>query len=189
MTSQNLAQDHDARIARLQPLLDSFEHTHSIRQFLYNLSTKKGFYCESCSLANTPGSCGPTCSLLKPPSKVDYDPLDNRWHRNMISDHRLFLRIVDNMTRYALEATEKRVSGWERATEDLRLHSLSDCEVNEEQYWKERPTKTEGLDLKWTFEKAWRGETLKEDGGRDSPKRKRSDTWESAATSKREKRT
>jgi hypothetical protein len=30
---------------------------------------------------------------------------------------------------------------------------------------------------------------LKEDGGRDSPKRKRSDTWESAATGKREKRT
>ena len=75
----------------------------------------------------------------------------------MMSDYRLYRQIIMDMDRHALDATEDRVRGWEAAAEDLRRGGLSEAEQMEECGWRGvRDVRgVEGLDLGWSFDKAW----------------------------------
>ncbi|KAF2819034.1 hypothetical protein CC86DRAFT_308137 [Ophiobolus disseminans] len=148
------------RIARLRPILAGFKITHDTRQLLFNLECAPGGrYCAVCSPISTPGSCGRTCSLLSPRTRST-DLLSPRWIWDMESDRRLYQQIIADIDRHELDSTENRVSGWERATNDLRRYARNESELSADLHWRDVPElrPTPGLNGNWIFETAWTDE-------------------------------
>ncbi|KAH8732445.1 hypothetical protein GQ44DRAFT_641083, partial [Phaeosphaeriaceae sp. PMI808] len=148
--------DQATRITRICTLLSQYKPVDEARKFLYTQHAHLKRFCTICTPRRTPGSCGPTCSLLSPHSYDKSSPCV-KWLAKVKSEHRLYQELVRDMQKHGRGATMQRVAGWESAVEDLTqwAQNLSEKNAAEAEEVGEGWTSTEGLDLNWSFDRAW----------------------------------
>ncbi|KAH9871778.1 hypothetical protein J1614_006034 [Plenodomus biglobosus] len=155
------------RIERIRTILSSVQHTLYIRTLLFQLHKLNSFYCPSCSSLSLPGTCGPTCPLLRPNDKIYCGHgIDAAWvrHANEITD--MYEDITEDMRVKGDNASGKTVGRWEKIARVLRADTCTWAEKCwDEGWWMVRDVDlTCGMDGEWCFEGRWgRGVGIVED--------------------------
>lgn len=146
------------RVWRIRSMLVDFKITLDTRDSLFHLSRTQSEWCSTCSPIRTPGTCGPTCTLLGPKLR-GYQGMDHEWRQIVARDYTLYHTVVNDMSKHTLDATEDRVGKWEQIADLLRSSAMSVHEARIEACgWQDTEALPldSGMDYTWTFGTAWK---------------------------------
>ncbi|KAH7400587.1 hypothetical protein DE146DRAFT_781103 [Phaeosphaeria sp. MPI-PUGE-AT-0046c] len=148
------------RVKALEVVLEDLKPSINAINILIQIHRESGKYCESCTYEKRkPGSCGSSCALLRP--KGDDKGITSQirvdWVQRATQTKGEYNRIAYEMRKSNKNPQADAISRWELDLGDLHraLFDRPDKEAAD-RYMEKDIKETEGLDLDWTFEKAWR---------------------------------
>ncbi|EMD89327.1 hypothetical protein COCC4DRAFT_138095 [Bipolaris maydis ATCC 48331] len=160
------------RIQTLFHNLLTIKSSLNARLHLHNLIQNSSFYCLTCSpspssTSNIPGTCGPSCALLRPPSSTGFIASSSSTAASNLdaiqSDFETYYDILKQIYRRGRDVTDAEAAGWERQVEEMRAWSETPTERWEREgweVWRRRERWVRGF-----FGREWEGGGRKGDGG------------------------
>ncbi|KAH7077462.1 hypothetical protein BKA63DRAFT_489047 [Paraphoma chrysanthemicola] len=111
----------------------------TIRENYLNHLSMEGKFCSSCKTsASLAGSCGPTCTLLRPSNRSAVtENVSAEWLKNATESIQMYERFIREVT----DATQREIGSqiqveqWEHDVESLRSGTLNESENREEKGW------------------------------------------------------
>ncbi|EUC49249.1 hypothetical protein COCMIDRAFT_33307 [Bipolaris oryzae ATCC 44560] len=140
------------------------------RLHLENLIQNSSYYCLTCSPSPsspspTPGSCGPTCPLLRPRSSAGFIPSDSSPSNmsSIQSNFESYYDILKDIYRKGRDVTDAEAAGWEKQAEEMRKWSETPMERWERQGWevwrRREKWKRGGFGREWEGGGVWGAKT------------------------------
>jgi hypothetical protein len=152
-----------ARLTTLRAKIASIRVDVAIRDYFQAVEKTGQYYCTWCTPRDfTAGTCGPTCTLLRPLDKSSSSPYYGRmtpdWVRDAHADKVTYHKLVAAMNHFGNAIPLELLSRMEKVAEKLRLKARNWSEYHAETGWKDIPPMlAEGAVFKayWTIEKGW----------------------------------
>ncbi|KAH7380050.1 hypothetical protein BKA66DRAFT_587256 [Pyrenochaeta sp. MPI-SDFR-AT-0127] len=147
-----------ARINKLRETLADVKLTIDNRNFFLMLDSHDGRYCHSCSTTNQPaGSCGPTCSLLRPENRRFNLAMTRVWRAHAVAERTIYESLVDEMDCLGYEVNAPTLKRWEKTAGNLVVGDASSSRHNRETKWKQicRSNGQAGFRSSWGLEGSW----------------------------------
>ncbi|USP73932.1 hypothetical protein yc1106_01206 [Curvularia clavata] len=148
------------RIQAVLASLSIIKHSLSARLLIHSLTIHNGRFCLACFRRHrNPGSCGPTCALLRPGGRNNsYRPAEASVRAAALRrDYAAYSRIVRDMHAYrGRRVAEVVLKGWEEAVKVLTRESETLTENSDRLGWEEIEARKKWEHFGgWEFEGAW----------------------------------
>jgi hypothetical protein len=151
------------RLAALRAKVASIRLDVAIRDYFQAVNNTGQYYCALCTPRHfTAGTCGPTCTLLRPLGKSSSSPyygrMTSEWLRNAHADKITYHKLVAALNHFGNAVPLELLSRMEKVAETLRLKARNWSEYHAETGWKDiPPMPVEGVVFKayWTIQKGW----------------------------------